>query len=42
VVAAERWKQVLAEYPDPGIDPGVDEQLVEFMTRRKREIGADA
>src|SRR5207249_496093 len=23
VVAAERWKQLLAEYPDPGIDPGV-------------------
>ncbi|TMD27340.1 MAG: hypothetical protein E6I92_06675 [Chloroflexi bacterium] len=27
VVAAERWKQLLAEYADPGIDPGVDEQL---------------
>ena len=38
-VAAERWKQVLAEYPDPGIDPGVDEQLQEFIARRKREIG---
>ncbi len=40
-VAAERWKQVLAEYPDPGIDPGVDEQLREFMARRKQEIGND-
>jgi trimethylamine---corrinoid protein Co-methyltransferase len=39
VVAAERWKQVLAEYPDPGIDPGVDEQLKEFMTKRKQELG---
>jgi trimethylamine--corrinoid protein Co-methyltransferase len=41
VVAAERWKQVLAEYPDPGIDPGVDEQLKEFITRRKQELGDD-
>ena len=39
VVAAERWKQVLAEYPDPGIDPTVDEELKEFMARRTREIG---
>ncbi|TMF17127.1 MAG: hypothetical protein E6I35_09335 [Chloroflexi bacterium] len=39
VVAAEKWKQLLAEYPDPGIDPGIDEQLQEFMTRRKGEIG---
>jgi trimethylamine--corrinoid protein Co-methyltransferase len=41
VVAAERWKQVLAEYPDPGIDPGVDEELKEFITKRKLEIGDD-
>jgi trimethylamine:corrinoid methyltransferase-like protein len=40
-VAAEKWKQVLAEYPDPGIDPGVDEALKEFMTKRRKEIGAD-
>ncbi len=39
VVAAEKWKQVLAEYPDPGIDPGVDEQLREFIARRKQELG---
>jgi trimethylamine---corrinoid protein Co-methyltransferase len=39
MVAHERWKRVLAEYPDPGIDPGVDEQLREFITRRKAEIG---
>src|SRR5260370_17132441 len=39
VVAAERWKQVLAEYPDPGIDPAVDEQLKEFIARRKKELG---
>jgi trimethylamine--corrinoid protein Co-methyltransferase len=39
-VAAERWKQLLAEYPDPGIDPGLDEQLKEFITRRKKELEA--
>jgi trimethylamine---corrinoid protein Co-methyltransferase len=39
-VAAERWKQLLAEYQDPGIDPGVDEQLKEFITRRKKELEA--
>ena len=42
VVAAERWKQLLAEYPDPGIDPGVDEELKMFIARRRTEIGADA
>jgi trimethylamine---corrinoid protein Co-methyltransferase len=41
VVAAARWKKVLEEYPDPGIDPGVDEQLREFITKRKQEIGDD-
>jgi trimethylamine--corrinoid protein Co-methyltransferase len=39
VVAAERWKQALAEYSDPGIDPGVDEALKEFIARRKEDIG---
>ena len=39
VVATDRWKQLLAEYVDPGIDPGVDEQLREFMARRRQEIG---
>ncbi len=39
-VATEKWKQLLAEFPDPGIDPGVDEQLQEFMTRRKQELEA--
>jgi trimethylamine--corrinoid protein Co-methyltransferase len=39
-VATGKWKQLLAEYPDPGIDPGVDEQLQEFMTRRKKELEA--
>src|SRR5438270_4048661 len=39
-VAAERWKQLLAEYADPGIDPGVDEALKEFIARRKKELEA--
>ena len=39
-VATEKWKQMLAEYPDPGIDPGVDEQLKEFIARRKKELEA--
>jgi len=39
-VANERWKQLLAEYPDPGIDPGVDEALKEFIARRKKELEA--
>jgi trimethylamine--corrinoid protein Co-methyltransferase len=41
VVAAARWKKVLEEYTDPGIDPGVDEQLREYITRRRGEIGDD-
>lgn len=39
-VANERWKQLLAEYVDPGIDPAVDEQLKEFISRRKKELEA--
>ncbi len=38
VVAAERWKQLLADYADPGIDPGVDEALRDFMARRRGEL----
>ena len=39
-VALDKWKQMLAEYPDPGIDAGVDEQLKEFVARRKQELEA--
>ena len=42
--AAERanaiWKQLLAEYEPPPIDPGVDEALREYVTKRKRAIEA--
>ena len=38
-MATGKWKQLLAEFPDPGIDPGVDEALKEFIERRKSELG---
>jgi trimethylamine--corrinoid protein Co-methyltransferase len=31
------WKRMLAEYEAPDIDPGVDEALNEYITRRKAE-----
>jgi len=35
--ANRRWKQLLASYEDPGIDPAVDKELRAFMDRRKAE-----
>ena len=32
------WKSMLERYEPPPIDPGVDEALQEFMTRRKSEM----
>jgi len=32
------WKKLLAAYQKPAIDPAVEEALVEFVARRKREI----
>ena len=32
------WKQILAEYQPPPIDPAVDEALRDYVARRKREI----
>ncbi len=32
------WKQLLAEYEQPPLDPGVDEALRDYVTRRKQEI----
>lgn len=37
-VATDKWKQTLADFADPGIDPGVDEQLREFVATRTEEI----
>ena len=39
-VAAEKVKELLAEYQAPEIDPGVEETLGEFITKRKAEINA--
>jgi trimethylamine--corrinoid protein Co-methyltransferase len=37
-VANEKWKQLLADYADPGMSPGTDEQLQAFMEVRKDAI----
>src|SRR2546428_2440152 len=37
-VAAQKWKQMLADYEDPGIDPAVDEQLQAFIAGRKEAL----
>ena len=34
------WKQVLAEYEQPAIDPSIDEELCAFVDRRRAEGGA--
>lgn len=33
------WKQLLFEYEQPALDPAIDEQLTEFVARRKIELG---
>jgi trimethylamine--corrinoid protein Co-methyltransferase len=44
LTAAQRanaiWKQLLAEYQPPPIDPAIDEALKAFVARRKEEGGA--
>ena len=37
-IAAEKVKELLKEYEAPEIDPGVEEALEEFVTKRKAEI----
>jgi trimethylamine--corrinoid protein Co-methyltransferase len=34
------WKQMLAEYQRPPIDPAVEEALTDYVARRKREIAS--
>jgi trimethylamine---corrinoid protein Co-methyltransferase len=35
------WKKMLADYEDPGLDPALDEALLDYVARRKDEL-ADA
>jgi trimethylamine--corrinoid protein Co-methyltransferase len=35
------WKQLLAEYEQPPLDPAVDEALRDYVARRKREVQSD-
>lgn len=35
------WKQLLQEYTQPELDPAIDEALVDYVDRRKLEIGSD-
>ena len=37
-VATEKWKQLLADYKDPGLDPAVEAQLQAFVEVRKDAI----
>lgn len=36
--AYERWNRLLAEYEAPPIDPAVDEELRDYVSRRKSEL----
>ncbi len=36
--ANRRWKQLLAEYEEPKLDPAIDEALRDFIARRKRAV----
>ncbi|MDH3294176.1 MAG: trimethylamine methyltransferase family protein, partial [Acidimicrobiia bacterium] len=32
------WKQQLADYEPPDLDEAIDTELIDYMSRRKREI----
>jgi trimethylamine---corrinoid protein Co-methyltransferase len=36
--AHHKWKSLLAEFEPPPLDPAVDEALLDFVARRKREL----
>ena len=38
VRAYERWNRLIAQYEEPPIDPGVDEELQAFIARRKEQL----
>lgn len=33
------WKQLLREYEQPALDPAIDEALLDYVARRKKELG---
>jgi trimethylamine--corrinoid protein Co-methyltransferase len=35
------WKQLLAEYQPPPLDPAIDEAVRDYVERRKREGGVE-
>jgi len=39
--ATAEWKRLLESYTDPGIDPGLEQAMAEFIARRKSEIDAE-
>lgn len=39
--ANRKWKKVLADYQPPALDPTVEAELLDFMQRRKRQLGFD-
>jgi len=42
VRATPRWKSLLASYREPTLDPAIDEELTEYVTRRRRAIEGSA
>ena len=36
--ANEQWKSLLANYEDPGLDPGIDEALKAYIVNRKASM----
>jgi trimethylamine--corrinoid protein Co-methyltransferase len=36
------WKQILAEYEKPSIDPAIEEELQAYMAKRKEEIAMES
>jgi trimethylamine--corrinoid protein Co-methyltransferase len=40
--ANQIWKQLLREYEKPPIDPAIDEQLRDYVARRKRQISGSS
>lgn len=38
--ATDRWKKLLASYQEPKLDPAIEDELTEYVERRKKEIAA--